>query len=67
MAEAQPAQESRLSQIRHEINNVLAGIIGHTQLLRLRGELNSQALERLNKIEELAKRIGELAQEMKDS
>ena len=52
--------------IRHEINNVLTGIVGHTQLLKLRGELNENTRERVNKIEELANRLQEIARQIKD-
>lgn len=54
-------QTSDLRTIKHDINNVLTGILGHTQLLKLRGELNERSRERVEKIEELANRLSEIA------
>lgn len=52
--------------IKHEINNVLAGIIGHTQLLQMRGKMDDKSRERVTKIEELANRIQQIAGQIKD-
>ena len=61
MGETIESEAAEVRHIRHEINNALTGIIGHTQLLNLRGELNDKARARVEKIEELANRIRELA------
>jgi nitrogen-specific signal transduction histidine kinase len=53
-------------QLRHEINNALAGVFGHTQLLLLGGELNERSRNRVLKIEEMARRIQEIAARIKD-
>lgn len=57
---------SELRRIRHEINNALTGVIGHTQLLLLRGQMDEKSRERVVKIEELANRIREIAANIKN-
>ncbi|MBC7797035.1 MAG: hypothetical protein H7Z37_09200 [Pyrinomonadaceae bacterium] len=53
------------SDIRHEINNALTGIIGYAQLLKMRGELKETELKKIINIEKLAYRIEELVKEIK--
>lgn len=60
------ATETETDRIRHEIYNVLAAIIGHTQLLKLRGEMDVKSSERVEKIELLANRVKELAGQLKN-
>lgn len=60
-------QMTEARRIWHEINNVLAGILGHTQLLRLHGQLSDKDRERVYKIEELAHRLREIAAQIKDN
>ena len=62
----QEQQMSELKQIQHEINNVLTGIIGHTQLLLLRGQMDEKSCQRVEKIEELSHRIREIAARIAD-
>jgi nitrogen-specific signal transduction histidine kinase len=57
---------SEVSNLRHEINNALTGIIGHAQMLRMRGNLDQKTLERVEKIEELANRICEITTQLKN-
>jgi signal transduction histidine kinase len=56
----------KLQQVRHEINNALTAILGNTQILLLRGNLEEKSRVRIEKIEEQAKRIRELAAELKE-
>lgn len=55
--DASERQNSELQQFRHEVNNALTGILGHTQLLLLRGRIDEKSRERVEKIEELSNRI----------
>jgi signal transduction histidine kinase len=52
--------------IRHEINNALTTVRGQTQLLLMRGRLDAAERMRVERIEEQAKRIQELVEELKD-
>jgi signal transduction histidine kinase len=61
---ASPESETR--RIRHEINNALAGIIGHAQLIRLRGEIDPKTRERVGKIEDIANKLRDIAEQLKD-
>lgn len=62
--EEQLAEISRIiADVRHGINNPLAGIIGQTQLL-LREELPTKCRERVEKIEALTKRLKEIVGEL---
>lgn len=61
---ASPESETR--RIRHEINNALAGIIGHAQLIRLRGEIDPKTRERIGKIEDIANRLRDIAEQLRD-
>lgn len=47
----------RLAETRHEVNNLLTGILGQSQLLLLRDDLDDAARERVKMIEDLVKRI----------
>lgn len=64
-AKNQP-QLTELRRIRHEINNALTGVIGHTQLLLMRGEMDAKSRERVGKIEALANRIKDTVQHIAD-
>jgi two-component system NtrC family sensor kinase len=50
--------------VAHEINNPLAGILGHTQLLMLERESNDPDFEALKKIEQSAKRCRDITQNL---
>ena len=56
----------KLQRVRHEINNALTAILGNTQILLMRGNLDEKSRVRIEKIEEQAKRIRELAAELKE-
>ncbi|MDQ4121477.1 MAG: hypothetical protein M3209_08535 [Acidobacteriota bacterium] len=58
------AQKSR--SVRHEINNALTALLGNTQMLLMRGNLDEKSLERVQRIEEQARRIKELTAELKE-
>jgi signal transduction histidine kinase len=51
---------THVAYVRHEINNPLTGVLGQAQLL-LRGELPDKVKERVEKIEQLALRVSEIA------
>ena len=59
------AAAALVARVRHEINNPLAGLLGQAQLL-LREELSDKARERVQIIEELAKRIDKIGSELRD-
>ena len=50
---------------RHELSNPLTGVLGQAQLL-LRGELPDKVRERVQKIEELALRVGDIAAKLRE-
>ncbi|HEX8565996.1 MAG TPA: histidine kinase dimerization/phospho-acceptor domain-containing protein [Pyrinomonadaceae bacterium] len=56
----------KLQRVRHEINNALTAVLGNTQILLLRANLDEKSRARIEKIEEQAKRIRELAAELKE-
>jgi signal transduction histidine kinase len=57
----------KLQRVRHEINNALTAILGNTQILLLRGgNLDEKSRAGIEKIEEQAERIRELAAELKE-
>ena len=56
----------KLQRVRHEINNALTAVLGNTQILLLRENLDEKSRVRIEKIEEQAKRIRELAAELKE-
>jgi signal transduction histidine kinase len=56
----------KLHRVRHEINNALTAVLGNTQILLLRANLDEKSRVRIEKIEEQAKRIRELAAELKE-
>lgn len=56
----------KLQHVRHEINNALTAVLGNTQILLLRANLDEKSRARIEKIEEQAKRIRELAAELKE-
>jgi len=56
----------KLQRVRHEINNALTAVLGNTQILLLRENLDEKSRARIEKIEEQAKRIRELAAELKE-
>ena len=53
-----------VSQVRHEINNPLTGVLGQAQLL-LREELNEKAHKRVQTIEQLAMRLRDIVAELR--
>jgi signal transduction histidine kinase len=57
-----PAKPGITSSLRHEVNNPLTAVIGFTQLLLRRTELDSAVLDRLGKIQEHALRVRDLIQ-----
>ncbi|HEX9930657.1 MAG TPA: histidine kinase dimerization/phospho-acceptor domain-containing protein [Pyrinomonadaceae bacterium] len=56
----------KLQRVRHEINNALTAILGNTQILLLRANLDEKSRARIEIIDEQAKRIRELAAELKE-
>ena len=56
----------KLQRVRHEINNALTAVLGNTQILLLRANLDEKSRARIEKIEEQAKRIRELTAELKE-
>ena len=65
--QAQSAQSVELAtpRVRHEINNVLTGLLGQVQLLQ-REELSETAQRRVKTIEQLVVRIKTLADQLRD-
>jgi signal transduction histidine kinase len=55
-----------IRRIRHEMNNAMTALLGNTQMLLLRGNLDEKSRERVVKIEEQARRIRELVAELKE-
>ena len=66
MIENQSKDDEKLQRVGHEINNALTTLLGNTQMLLLRGNLDEKSRERVEKIEEQAKRIRELAAGLKE-
>ena len=65
--EDQLAQNTEVvARVRHEMNNVLTGLIGQAQLLQ-RENLSETAQRRVKTIEELAVRIKVLADQLRDA
>ena len=65
--QSEDSDAHKLLRVRHEINNALTAILGNTQILLLRGgNLDEKSRVRIEKIEEQAKRIRELAAELKE-
>jgi signal transduction histidine kinase len=64
--QSQEVDAGKLQRIRHEINNALTALLGNTQMLLLRGNLDEKSRERVRRIEEQAQRIRELAAELKE-
>lgn len=55
-----------LSHTRHELNNLLTGILGQAQLILLREELTPETRRRLTLLEDLAKRMREAVANLSD-
>ncbi|MBN2321047.1 MAG: response regulator [Acidobacteria bacterium] len=53
-----------ISGIAHELNNPLTGVMGYSQLLQLREDLDSRAKENLHKINNLALRCQKIVQNL---
>jgi signal transduction histidine kinase len=51
---------AHVAYVRHDISNPLTGVLGQAQLL-LRGDLPDKVKERVEKIEQLALRVNEIA------
>ena len=64
--QSEDGEAHKLQRVRHEINNALTAILGNTQILLLRENLDEKSRARIEKIEEQAKRIRELAAELKE-
>ena len=56
---------THVAQVRHEISNPLTGVLGQAQLL-LRADLPDKVKERVEKIEQLAVRITEIAAKLRE-
>ena len=56
------AEPGITSSLRHEVNNPLTAVLGFTQLLMRRPDLDAAVLERLGKVHEHALRIRDLLQ-----
>lgn len=65
-SESENAEASSVRQLKHEINNALAAIIGYVQLIQLRGEIDEKSRERVDKIEENANRVREMLEQIED-
>jgi nitrogen-specific signal transduction histidine kinase len=50
------------SSLRHEVNNPLTAVLGFTQLLMRRPDLDADVVERLSKVHEHAVRVRDLIQ-----
>ena len=61
-----PAEDERqlIKRVRHDLNNALTAIIGQTQLL-LHEELSETAKQRAKTIEQLAKRVADLVDQLR--
>ena len=61
-----PAEDDRqlIKRVRHDLNNALTAVIGQTQLL-LREQLSEAAKQRARTIEQLAKRIADLVNQLR--
>ena len=57
---------ANISHTRHELNNLLTGILGQAQLILLREELTSETRRRLMLLEDLAKRMKEAVARLND-
>ena len=64
--QSEDSDAHKLQRVRHEINNALTAVLGNTQILLLRANLDEKSRSRIEKIEEQAKRIRELAAELKE-
>jgi signal transduction histidine kinase len=64
--QSEDGEAHKLQRVRHEINNALTAVLGNTQILLLRANLDEKSRARIEKIEEQAKRIRELAAELKE-
>lgn len=51
---------------RHDLNNLLTGIFGQTQLILMREEVTEGTRRRLETLEELAKRMKEVVAQLND-
>jgi len=56
---------THVAYVRHEINNPLTVLLGQAQLL-LRGDLPDKVKERVEKIEQLALRVNEIAVRLRE-
>lgn len=61
-----PAEDDTqlIKRVRHDLNNVLTAVIGQTQLL-LREELSETVKQRAETIEQLAKRVADLVDQLR--
>jgi signal transduction histidine kinase len=57
---------ARVSHTRHELNNLLTGVLGQAQLILMREELPANARRRLETLEELTKRMRDVVAELND-
>ncbi len=57
---------ARIVYTRHEINNLLTGILGQSQLVLMREEVEPAVRERIETIESLAKRIKAVVADLND-
>lgn len=68
MVENQSQDEAagKMRSVRHEINNALTAMLGNTQMLLMRANLDEKSRERVARIEEQARRIKKLVAELKE-
>ncbi len=57
---------SLVAHTRHELNNLLTGVLGQVQLILMREELTPDARRRLETLEDLAKRMRETVLTLND-
>jgi nitrogen-specific signal transduction histidine kinase len=57
-----PARPGITSSLRHEVNNPLTAVIGFTQLLLRKTDLEPAVLDKLSKVQEHALRVRDLIQ-----
>ena len=61
-----PLRAGITSSLRHDLNNPLTAVLGYLQLLRKQDDLTEAVAEKIGKIEENARRVGELIRKPDD-
>ncbi len=55
-----------IARTRHDLNNLLTGVLGQAQLMLMREDMTPNVRQRLETLEELAKRMQETIAELND-